>query len=117
LAELRLRAIAAKGDELAFLKLNQAIALMHFRRYDKALELLREAKVSGAGRAPSLLGLGQGTVDYYTGICLSKLGTVYIPEAIQAFNRAQNFPKSTLFGPDGPLVPPLAKQAAEDLKN
>ncbi len=117
LAELRLRAITAKGDELAFLRLNQAIALMHFRRYDKALELLREAKVSGAGRTPSMLGLGQGTVDYYTGICLRKLGTVYIPEAIQAFTRAQNFPNSTLFGPDGPLIPPLAKQAAEDLKN
>ena len=117
LAELRLRTIAAKGDESAFLKLNQAIALMHFRRFDKALELLREAKVLGTGRSPSILGLGQGTVDYYTGICLSRLGTVYIPEAIQAFGQAQNFPSSTLFGPDGPLVAPIAKQAAEDLKN
>lgn len=117
LAELRLRSIPAKGDEAAFLKLNQAIALMHFRRYDKALELLREAKVSGNARGASALGLGQGTVDYYTGICLSKLGTVYIPEAIQAFGQAQNSPGSTLFGPDGPLVAPIAKQAAEDLKN
>lgn len=117
LAELRLRTIAAKGDESAFLKLNQAIALMHFRRYDKALELLRDTKVSGVGRPPSALGLGQGTVDYYTGICLSRLGTVYIPEAIQAFGKAQNHSNSTLFGPDGPLVAPLAKQAAEDLKN
>ncbi len=113
LAELRLRTIAAKGDEAAFLKLNQAIAFMHFRRFDKALELLREAKVSGPGH----LGLGQGTVDYYTGICLSKLGSVYIPEAIQAFGQAPKFPNSTLFGPDGPLVAPLAKQATEDLKN
>lgn len=117
LAELRLRTLAAKGDELAFLKLNQAIALMHFRRYDKALELLREAKVIGAGRSTTMLGLGQGTVEYYIGICLSKLGTVYIPEALQAFGKAQGFPNSTLFGPDGPLVAPLAKQAAEDLKN
>ena len=117
LAELRLRTIAAKGDESAFLKLNQAIALMHFRRYDKALELLRETKVSGTGRSASALGLGQGTVDYYTGICLSRLGSVYIPEAIQAFGQAQAFSSSTLFGPDGPLVAPLAKQAAEDLKN
>lgn len=115
LAELRLRAIAAKGNELAFLKLNQAIALMHFRRYDKALELLREAKLSGSGA--HALGLGQGTVDYYTGICLSKLGSMYIPEAIQAFGQAQTFPTSTLFGPDGPRVAPLAKQAADDLKN
>ena len=117
LAELRLRTVAAKGDESAFLKLNQAIALMHFRRYDKALELLREAKVLGTGRSPGVLGLGQGTVDYYTGICLSKLGSVYIPEAIQAFGQAQNFSSSTLFGPDGPQVAPIAKQAAEDLKN
>lgn len=117
LVELRLRTIAAKGDESAFLKLNLAIALMHFRSYDKALESLREAKVLGTGRSASVLGLGQGTVNYYTGICLSKLGTVYIPEAIQAFGQAQKFSSSTLFGPDGPLVAPIAKQAAEDLKN
>ena len=114
-AELRLRTIAAKGDEAAFLKLNQAIALMHFRRFDKALELLREAKILDSGR--SGLGLGQGTVDYYQGVCLSHLGTVYIPDAIQAYLRAQKSLSSTLFGPDGPLVAPLAKQAAEDLKN
>ncbi len=113
LAELRLRTIAAKGDDVAFLKLNQGITLMHFRRYDRALELLREAKVGNSTR----LGLGQGTVEYYTGICLGKLGSVYIPEAIQAFQQAQKYPTSTLFGPDGPLVAPLAKQAAEDLKN
>jgi hypothetical protein len=117
LAELRLRTITTKGDESAFLKLNQAIALMHFRRFDKALELLREAKVLGTSRSVSVLGLGHGTVDYYTGICLSKLGSVYIPEALQAFGQAQSFPNSTLFGPDGPLVAPMAKQAAEDLKN
>ncbi len=117
IAELRLRTITAKGNESAFLRLNQAIALMHFRRYDKALELLREAKISDSGRSGSLLGLGQGTVDYYTGICLTKLGSVYIPEAIQAFGQAQTFPGSTFFSPDGPLVAPIAKQAADDLKN
>lgn len=115
LAELRLRGLAAKGDEAAFLKLNQAIGLMHFRRFDKALELLRDLKLSES--RSSGLGLGQGTVDYYEGVCLSHLGSVYIPEAIQAYLRAQKSLSSTLFGPDGPMVAPLAKQAAEDLKN
>lgn len=110
LADLRLKAQSAKGDEQAALKLNQAIATMHFRKFDKALELLREVKFT------SDRGVSTGTVQYYMGICLLRLGSVYTPEAINAFNLAMKHPLATLFGPDGPLVAPLAQQALEDLK-
>ncbi len=110
LAELRLRYPSAKGDEAGFLRLNQALALMHFRHYDRAMEVLRDARVM------STQGVSQGTLDFYTGICLLRLGNVYTPEAIQAFSHALNYPHSTLFGPEGPLIAPLAKQALEDLK-
>lgn len=110
LAELRLRQLGAKGDEAGLLSLNQALALMHFRRFDRAMEVLRDARV-GLTR-----GVSQGTLDYYTGLCLLRLGHVYVPEAIQAFNQALKFPHATLFGPEGPLVAPLAKQALDDLK-
>jgi hypothetical protein len=110
LAELRLRYLGAKGDEAGLLRLNQALALMHFRHFDRALEILRDARVLGTH------GVSQGTLDYYTGVCLLRLGNVYVPEAIQAFNQALKSSQATLFGPEGPLVAPLAKQALEDLK-
>jgi hypothetical protein len=74
------------------------------------MEVLRDARVLGTQ------GVSQGTLDYYTGVCLLRLGNVYVPEAIQAFNQALKYPQATLFGPEGPLVTPLAKQALEDLK-
>ncbi len=110
LEDLKLRALNAKGDDLAANKLNQAVAYMHFRKYDKALELLREARFA------SDRGVSQGTVLYYSGICLLRLGSVYTPDAITAFNLAMKHPLATLFGPDGPLVAPLAQQALDDLK-
>jgi len=85
------------------------LALMHFRQYDRAMEVLRDAKVS------QVQGVSQGTIDYYTGICLLRLGNVYTSEAIQAFNQALKYPQATIFGPEGPLVSILAKQALEDL--
>jgi len=109
LANFRLMYLGAKGDESGILRLEQALALMHFREYDKAMEILRDAKVSFT------TGVSQGTIDYYTGICLLRLGNVYTSEAIQAFNQALKYPQATLFGSEGPLVTPLAKQALEDL--
>ena len=35
---------------------------------------------------------------------------------MQAFRQALKYPQSTLLGPEGPLVAPLARQALEDLK-
>jgi len=110
LADLRLRHLGARGDEAALLRLHQALALMHFRQYDKAMEVLRDARLS------TTQGVCQGTLDYYTGICLLRLGNVYLPEAIQALNQALKYPQATLFGPEGPMVSILARQALEDLK-
>ena len=110
LADLRLRYLGAKGDEAALLRLQQALALMHFRQYDKAMEVLRDARLS------TTQGVSQGTIDYYTGVCLLRLGNVYLAEAIQAFNQSLKYPQATLFGPDGPMVSILAKQALDDLK-
>lgn len=109
LADLRLRLLGAAGDEAGRLRLQQALALMHFRRFDKAMDVLREAR-SGAAR-----GVSQGTYDYYAGLCLQRLGHVYAPEAAQAFRQALQFPHATLFGPDGPRVAPLAQRALDDL--
>lgn len=110
LAELRLRASEAKGDELGWLRLNQALAFMHFRRHDRALEILRDTRILATR------GVSQGTLDYYTGLCLQRLGQAYVPEAIQAFSQALKYPNATLFGPEGPLVAPLARQAMDDLR-
>lgn len=109
LADLRLRLLGAAGDEAGRLRLHQALALMHFRRFDKAMEVLREARTS----VPR--GVSQGTFDYYAGLCLLRLGHVYAPEAAQAFRQALQFPHATLFGPEGPRVAPLAQRALDDL--
>ncbi len=110
LAQLRLQYFGAKGDEANLLKLNQALVLMQLRKYDKAIELLRDARLS------SVRGVSQGTIDYHTGLCFLRLGSNYQSEAGQAFRQALKYPQSTLLGPDGPLVAPLARQALEDLK-
>ena len=110
LAQLRLRYLGAKGDEAGLLKLNTGLALMHFQKYDKAIEALRDARVGATA------GVSQGTLDYETGLCFLRLGSAYHSEATQAFRQALKYPQATLFGPDGPLVAPLAKQALEDLK-
>ncbi|BDU75239.1 hypothetical protein METESE_01970 [Mesoterricola sediminis] len=110
LSDLRLRYLGAQGDEAALFRLQQALALMHFRAYDKALEVLRDARMTG------VRGVSQGTLDYYTGVCLLRMGNVYLTEAIQSFNQALKYPQATLFGPDGPLLAPLARQALQDLQ-
>jgi hypothetical protein len=110
ISHLRLQLLGARGEEAAHLKLNLALALMHFRKYDRALELLRDTKLSATR------GVSQGTLDFYTGICFLKLGGVYLGEAGQAFRAASRAPLATLFGPDGPAVAPLAKAILDDLK-
>ncbi len=110
LAQLRLQYAGAKGDEANLIKLNLALALMQFRKYDKAIELLRDTRLS------TVRGVSQGTVDFHTGLCFLYLGASYQSEAVQAFRQALKYPQATLLGPDGPLVAPLARQALEDLK-
>jgi hypothetical protein len=110
LAHLRLEYAGAKGDKANLIKLNMALVLMQFRKYDKAIELLRDARLSATH------GVSQGTIDYHTGLCFLHLGTTYQTEAMQAFGQALKYPQSTLLGPEGPPVAPLAKQALADLK-
>jgi hypothetical protein len=110
LSDLRLRYLGATGDEAGLLRLQQGMALIHFKEYDKALEILRDARMT------SVQGVSQGTLDYYTGVCLLHMGNVYLSETLQSFNQALKYPQATLFGPDGPLLAPLARQALEDLK-
>ena len=110
LAALRLRYLGAKGEEANLIKLNIGLALMHFRKFDAAIEMLRDARL-GATR-----GVSQGTLDYHTGRCFLRLGPAYHTEAAQAFRQALKYPQATLLGPDGPLVAPLAQQALADLK-
>ena len=110
LAHLRLLQAGTKGEEATLIKLNVALALMQFRKYDKAIELLRDARLS-IGR-----GVSQGTLDFHTGRCFIHLGASYQSEAVQAFRQALKYPQATLQGPDGPLVAPMARQALEDLK-
>lgn len=110
MVDLRLRAQGATGEELGLLRLNQALVFLHYRQYERALEMLRDAKLTASA------GVGAGTLDYYTGLCLQRLGGSYTTEALQAYQQALKQPQATLFGPDGPLVAPLAKQAIEELK-
>ena len=110
LAQLRLQYAGAKGDEANLIRLNLGLGLMHFRKYDKAIEQLRDARLS------TVSGVSQGTLDYHTGLCFLRLGSAYQAEATQAFRQALKYPQATLLGPEGPLVAPLARQALEDLK-
>ena len=110
LAQLRLQYASTKGDEANLIKLNQALLLMQFRRYDKAIELLRDARLT------TTRGVSQGTIDYYTGRCFVLLGASFQSEAGQAFRQALKYPLSTLLDPEGPLVAPLARQSLEELK-
>lgn len=110
LAQLRLQYAGAKSDEANLIRLNLGLGLMHFHKYDKAIEQLRDARLS------QVSGVSQGTLDYHTGLCFLRLGNAYQAEATQAFRQALKYPQATLLGPEGPLVAPLARQALEDLK-
>ena len=110
LADTRLKMLGANGVAASVLRFQQAMGLMHFRKYDRAIEVMRDAKLGSAW------GVGQGTLDYYIGLCFLRMGSSYTPEAIQSFAQAAQSGNSTLFGPEGPLVAPLARQAIEDNK-
>ena len=110
LADFRLRSLGASGDEAGLLRLHQALTLMHFREYDKALEILRDAHTA------SVQGVSQGTLDFYNGVFLRNMGSSYLSDAVQAFTLSLKCPQATLFAMDGPLLAPLAQQSLADLK-
>jgi hypothetical protein len=109
-ADLRLRLLSASGTEAGLLRLNLARAFLHFDKPDQALEVLREAFL------PPGPGVSMGTVAYLTGFCLLRLGSVYIPEALQAFKQALQDPGATLLGSEGPPVAPLARAALQSIQ-
>ncbi len=109
LAALRLHLLGAKGADAGLVRLNLALALMHFHRYDQALEQLKAAQLPGDR------GVCQGTIAYDEGLCYRALGPQYQDQVRKAFQDAAQYSSATLLGPDGPLVAPLAQQALDDL--
>lgn len=110
LLEIQIRRQAAQGAEAGILRLNEALCFMHFQQYGQALEALRNTKLEDKS------GVCQGTVEYYIGLCLQRLGGPCQAEAGEAFQNAMKYPDATFFGPAGPRVAPLARLALADLK-
>ena len=92
-------------------RLNQAMAFIHFGRYDLALQLsLAKA------RLPQGQGISRGTVEYLRAWCYEQLGPEYHPEAREAFEAAAAEDGATLGTHMGPQIAPLAEQHLELLR-
>ncbi len=104
-AIVQLRHQALLEPEVAPLaKLNLALSFMGLGDCVTALtEYLGELEL------PGKLGLSAGTVNYYRGLCYSRLSNTQT-EAVEFFKLAMGFPDATLESDDGPLVAPLAEQ-------
>ncbi len=96
---------AGRGDDYSrgITRLNQAVAFIHFGRYDLALQ-----KSLAQARLPEGQGISQSTVEYLRAWCYSRLGEQYRPEALAAFEGAANDDGATLATHQGPEVAPLA---------
>jgi tetratricopeptide (TPR) repeat protein len=109
LADLQLVSREAANDfEKNFAQLNVAIAYMHFKNWQSAVDTL------GKIRFESRSGIGSGTVYYYLGEALAALD--YRAEAITNFQKALQHPASTVGTNDGDLVPTLAEKRLKDLQ-
>jgi hypothetical protein len=104
---------ASVDDELrrSVMRLNQALAFIHFGRHDLAVKeaLSRTALPEGQG-------ISLGTVEYLRGWCYEQLGPDYRPEAVAAFEAAAEAKGATLETHQGPQVAPLAVQHLEALR-
>ena len=92
-------------------RLNQAMAFIHFGRYDLALQ-----QSLAKARLPEGQGISRGTVEYLRGWCYEQLGPEYHPEAREAFEAAAAADGATLGTHMGPQVAPLAQQHLESLR-
>ncbi|TDI12904.1 MAG: PEGA domain-containing protein [Acidobacteria bacterium] len=92
-------------------RLNQAMAFIHFGRYDLALQ-----QSLAKARLPEGQGISRGTVEYLRGWCYEQLGPEYHPEAREAFAAAAAADGATLATHMGPQVAPLAEQHLESLR-
>jgi tetratricopeptide (TPR) repeat protein len=109
LADLQLLAREAANDfEKNFAQLNQAIAYMHFKNWQSAVDTL------GRTRFETKSGIGNGTVFYYLGEALSALD--YKAEAISNYQKAISCESCTVGTNDGDLVARLAEKRLKDLQ-
>jgi len=91
-------------------RLNQAMAFIHFGRYDLALQ-----QSLSKARLPEGQGISRGTVDYLRAWCYEQLGPEYHPEARESFEAAAAQDGATLETHLGPQVAPLANQHLKSL--
>jgi tetratricopeptide (TPR) repeat protein len=109
LADLQLLGRQAQGDfDKNFAQLNMAVAYMHFKNWQSAVDTL------GKIRFDTKSGITNGTVFYYLGEALSALD--YRPEAISNYQKAKAFENATVGTNDGELVPLLADKKLKDLQ-
>ena len=92
-------------------RLNQAMAYIHFGRYDLALQ-----KALAKAHLREGMGISSGTVEYLRAWCYEQLGPEYHLEARKGFQAASAEDGATLGSHMGPLVAPLAKQHLEALQ-
>lgn len=92
-------------------RLNQAMAYIHFGRYDLALQ-----KALAKAHLRQGMGISSGTVEYLRAWCYEQLGPEYYAEARESFQTASAADGATLETHMGPLVAPLAKQHLEALQ-
>jgi hypothetical protein len=92
-------------------RLNQAMAYIHFGRYDLALQ-----KALARANLPEGMGISGGTVEYLRAWCYEQLGPEYHAEAREGFEAASTEDGATLGTQMGPLVAPLARQHLEALQ-
>jgi tetratricopeptide (TPR) repeat protein len=109
LADLQLLSREATNDfEKNFAQLNMAIAFIHFKNFQGAIDML------GKTRFETNSGIGNGTVFYYLGEALSALD--YKTEAISNFQKAMSCENCTVGSNDGDLVSRLAEKRLKDLQ-
>ena len=109
LADLMLQSREATNDfEKNFAQLNEAIAYMHFKNWQSAVDIL------GKTRFETRAGITNGTVYYYLGEALTALD--YRTEAISNYQKAMTFESATVGTNDGELVARLAEKRLKDLQ-
>lgn len=103
---------AGRSDDYrrGVVRLNQAMAFVHFKRYDLALQ-----QSLAKAHLPEGQGISRGTVEYLRGWCYEQLGPEYHPEARTAFEAAAAEDGATLETHLGPQVSPLAEQHLNSL--
>jgi tetratricopeptide (TPR) repeat protein len=105
--DLRHHMVVEPSDE-PLARLNLALCHMQLGNYETALkEHLPRVTLPGA------LGISQGTVHYYTGVCYQELDEN--AEAARMYREALKLPDATIQSNDGPRVAPLAERRLREI--